>query len=89
MTPSEIRDFRNQLDLSQREFAKGLGVSQPAVQSWETGRASPSEATQELMRRWRENVNESGTQDWQKFLIASAGTALGVKVIFDYINSRG
>jgi transcriptional regulator with XRE-family HTH domain len=88
MTPTEIRDFRKRLDMSQREFAKAVGVTQPAVQGWEKGRSDPPESTKELIKRWRENIDASGAQDWQRFLIAAGGVGLGVKVIFDYINSR-
>jgi len=88
MTPTEIREFRQRLDLGQREFARAVGVTQPAVQGWEKGRSDPPDSTEELMMRWRENINESGTEDWKDFLIAVGGVGLGVKVIFDYISSR-
>ena len=88
MKPSEIREFRERLGMSQRDFAKALGVTQPAVIDWEKGRSDPPDSTKELMMRWRENINESGTEDWKDFLIAAGGVGLGVKVIFDYISSR-
>lgn len=73
--------------MSQRDFAKALGVTHPAVINWEKGRSDPPDSTAELIKRWRENINESGTEDWKDFLVG-AGVGLGVSVIFDYISSR-
>lgn len=36
-----IREIRKELDLSQYEFARLLGVHQTAVSQWETGRTNP------------------------------------------------
>ena len=42
MTGSEIRTLRRSLKLTQREFAKKLGVAQNTVARWETDQVKPS-----------------------------------------------
>jgi len=39
--PQEIRQLRQRLGMSTREFAKELGVSQAAVSRWEDGLRQP------------------------------------------------
>jgi Predicted transcriptional regulator len=39
--PSEVREIRLSLDLTQYEFAYLMGVSQNTVESWESGRSKP------------------------------------------------
>ena len=40
-TPSEVRNIRLSLELTQYEFAYLMGVSQNTVESWESGRSKP------------------------------------------------
>lgn len=47
---SFVVSARNQLGLSQSEFAELLGVSVRTLQAWEQGRIKPSGAAQTLMR---------------------------------------
>ncbi|MFD0930683.1 helix-turn-helix domain-containing protein [Methylophilus glucosoxydans] len=47
---SFVVSARNQLGLSQSEFAQLLGVSVRTLQAWEQGRIKPSGAAQTLMR---------------------------------------
>ena len=42
LTPKEIKDLRRKLGLSQKAFAKQLGVSLRTVQRWERGESKPS-----------------------------------------------
>lgn len=42
MAKDEIKSIRESLGLSQSEFAKSLGVNQPAVSHWENGLRHPS-----------------------------------------------
>ena len=39
---SYLAEMRKKKALSQRALAKQIGVSQPACQAWETGKAKPS-----------------------------------------------
>tara|TARA_Y100001938_G_C8087780_1_gene433092 strand:- start:2258 stop:2473 length:216 start_codon:yes stop_codon:yes gene_type:complete len=39
---SYLAEMRREKGLSQRALAKEIGVSQPACQAWETGKAKPS-----------------------------------------------
>ena len=41
MNKDEIKSLRKQLKLTQVQFAKMLGVTSRAVQSWEAGRREP------------------------------------------------
>lgn len=47
---SFVVSARNQVGLSQSEFAELLGVSVRTLQAWEQGRIKPSGAAQTLMR---------------------------------------
>lgn len=47
---SFVVSARNQVGLSQSEFAQLLGVSVRTLQAWEQGRIKPSGAAQTLMR---------------------------------------
>ena len=40
--PEQIKEIRKQLNLSQEEFAKKLGVSFTSVNRWENGQTKPS-----------------------------------------------
>lgn len=42
MKPEQIRRLRKQLGLSQRQFARRLGVSPRTLNRWEMGQAKPS-----------------------------------------------
>jgi putative zinc finger/helix-turn-helix YgiT family protein len=50
LTPEEIVAIRNNLNLTQVEFQKMLGVSGVSVSRWETGRAQQSKPLDNLMR---------------------------------------
>jgi len=47
--PAEIKNIREQLDLSQAEFAEMLGVSKRTLQEWEQGRCKPTGAALKLL----------------------------------------
>ena len=48
---AEVRQIRETLGLTQEEFAKRLGVFQPQVSSWESGRVNPSRLMMEAIRK--------------------------------------
>ena len=51
MNPQAIKKFRLSLRLTQKEFARTLGVSRAAVAKWEAGDCKPSPlATREIER---------------------------------------
>jgi DNA-binding transcriptional regulator YiaG len=41
MSPSEIREARRQLDMTQTELGQKLGYTQRTVMDWETGNQLP------------------------------------------------
>ena len=41
MIGEAIKNYRRKMDMTQREFAKKLGVYQPMVADWESGRKEP------------------------------------------------
>ncbi|MBR1730509.1 MAG: helix-turn-helix transcriptional regulator [Selenomonadaceae bacterium] len=47
-----LKSLRNNKNLSQREFAEKLGVSQQAVGSWEVGRTEPDIETLKQLARY-------------------------------------
>jgi DNA-binding transcriptional regulator YiaG len=52
---ARVRSLRNQLGLSQYDFADRVGVRQGAVSDWETDKRAPSRlATQKLDALWSE-----------------------------------
>jgi len=50
MDKNEIKKIRFVLDMSQKEFAKALGVSIKTVESWEQGINKPSERSEFKIR---------------------------------------
>ena len=48
-TASEVREIRNNLNMSQGFFAEVIGVSKKTVESWEYGRGKPSGAASRLL----------------------------------------
>ncbi|WP_252177505.1 helix-turn-helix domain-containing protein [Endozoicomonas sp. 4G] len=42
MTPLDIKDIRQQLDMTQEEFAQAVGVKLPTLRHWERGDRKPN-----------------------------------------------
>ena len=51
MTPSEIREARQVLGLTQTQFGQLFHAKPKTVQDWEYGRRRMQKATQELLQR--------------------------------------
>ena len=51
ITPSEIRDIRRRLDLTQAELAERLHVTRDTIASWEIGRSRPRGPAEILLRQ--------------------------------------
>lgn len=47
--PAEIKSIREEMDLSQSEFAELIGVSKRTLQEWEQGRCRPTGAAVKLL----------------------------------------
>ena len=54
LLPSEIRELRESLGMSQKDFEKLIGVSSPTVSRWETGAVQQSKTADNLMRLIRD-----------------------------------
>lgn len=54
-TPAEIKSVRDSLCMTQKTFAGILGVSQKAVEAWETGTNSPAGSSCRLLDMLRRN----------------------------------
>jgi len=66
MKGHEIKTLRNQLGLSQRQFAKRFGVSKRTVAYWESGKRCPDINAQSKLAELSEQVNsESANSDEQ------------------------
>jgi len=53
MTPIEIKQVRNDLGLSQEEFARALNVSYTTVNRWENGKAQPTGPVVQLLSAFK------------------------------------
>lgn len=84
MAPEEIRDLRDRVGMTQREFAQALGVTHGSVWQWENGQTTPSELHAEVMRRWREELDKAESRERISKLIA-AGALVGTSVLLDAI----
>lgn len=51
MTPEKIRSLREQMGLTQAQFAYRLGVSFATVNRWERGHYRPTPLAERLLRR--------------------------------------
>ena len=57
MNPPEIKEIRDTLHVSQREFALMIGVSIRTLQNWEQGRRKPEGPAKALLRIASKNPN--------------------------------
>jgi putative transcriptional regulator len=48
--PEDVRTIRIQLEMSQEEFARMIGVSVATLQNWEQGRRRPEGPARALLR---------------------------------------
>ena len=55
-TANEVRRIREELRLTQTEFAAALGVSRDSVARWEAGTRQMSEPTARLLQRIRKEA---------------------------------
>lgn len=81
MNRDEIRRIRKSLGLTQHQFGQLLDVSRTTVMNWETGRTSPPELKQDIIRQLgrKADQRESGENDWARKLLAlAAGGAFGM-----------
>lgn len=84
MSPDEIRKLREEVGLTQRQFAQLLGVSHQTVISWEKGRTEPPPVHVELMKRWKNQLHQKEQRKRLKKLL-TAGGALTVGLLFDWL----
>lgn len=57
---ARVRDLRDRLDLTQKEFANRLGVSFATVNRWENGHTTPSQAVWEKIEKLETQVEQEG-----------------------------
>jgi len=84
VTPNEIRKLRDEVGLTQRQFARLLGVTHQTVINWEKGRTEPPPVHDELMERWRNQLHQKEQRKRLKKLL-TAGGALGVGLLLDWL----
>jgi len=66
-TALEVRDIRNNLNMSQGFFAQVIGVSKKTVESWEYGRGKPSGAASRVLtiaQKDPEALRRYGFAEW-------------------------
>ena len=51
ITPEKIKQLRQQLDISQQDFAILLGIALQTVHRWETGKNKPSRMAKNLLEK--------------------------------------
>ena len=59
--PEQIKEIRKQLNLSQEEFAKKLGVSFTSVNRWENDQTKPSKLARRQILNLLEQIRECET----------------------------
>jgi len=84
MPPNEIRDLREKVGLTQRQFARLLGVTHQTVINWEKGRTEPPPMHDELMERWWNQLHQNEQRKRLKKLLTASG-ALGVGLLLDWL----
>lgn len=52
-----IKEIRKQLDMTQQEFAKELGVTRQSVSNWERDSFKPTPVVEKLLRDYCEKKN--------------------------------
>lgn len=57
MSPSDVRDIRHRLGLSQRALADRMGASHAAVSLWESGSRPCRGPAVILLRLWRDQID--------------------------------
>ena len=57
LTPEEIREGRNKLELSQQRLAEELGIAKETISRWETGALIQSRAMDNLLRLFFESAD--------------------------------
>jgi len=84
MTALEVKAMREKhLDLTQEEFAKLLGVSQPAVARWENGDLPVAESHERTLRTLEQVPNyRAKSKRWLTYLAAGAATAAFLYLVF-------
>ena len=58
LAPTEIRQLRERLGLSQRAFAARVGVEMGTIVRWEKGRTTPRFLTTERLRQLQRELEE-------------------------------
>jgi transcriptional regulator with XRE-family HTH domain len=59
LTPSEIRNLRKSLGLSQRQFAKLIGVKRLTIARWEAGNMKPKKEHFEILEKLANDIKVS------------------------------
>ena len=62
MSPEEIKELRQRLGLSQNKFARKVGVTQITVYNWEQGKTTPPEPTLNLLKLFKEQIENNGNK---------------------------
>lgn len=60
--PTQIRKIRQQLGLTQEEFAAKLGVTFPTVSRWENGHRKPSKMALLLLKNLTQQSKNQGEE---------------------------
>lgn len=80
MAPDQIRNIRHRLGLNQYEFGQLLDVGRNTIVNWETGRTTPPELKQDIIRQLGEEAEQHQQNDeWvRKLLALAAGGMFGI-----------
>ncbi len=81
MTGQEIRRIRRELNKTQEEFAKIIGVSKNSVQLWETEKRNPSLTTVKLIKETYSKYSQISNSNQGGINLVKDGVAVNLREV--------
>ncbi len=81
MTGQEIRRIRRELNKTQEEFAKIIGVSKNSVQLWETEKRNPSLTTVKLIKETYSKYSQTSNSNQDGINLVKDGVAVNLREV--------
>lgn len=88
MDATGIFKLREQLDLTQVEFAQLAGVHPITVSKWERGEAVPSAYQNALFKQFREGARSRKVRETLKSILTGAGVILALALLLSHLMKK-